>query len=81
LFPLSTICPGPIKIKDGDYMSINSRYDQIKHPLRIKADHKEAEVMGMWTMNFIDGTPSKSATPAPATADDQISAAVEDDDE
>jgi Stress up-regulated Nod 19 len=28
-----TLCPGPIKIKDGDYMVINSRYDQTVHPL------------------------------------------------
>jgi hypothetical protein len=28
-----TICPGPIKIKDGDYMSMIARYDLTKHPL------------------------------------------------
>jgi hypothetical protein len=28
-----TLCPGPIKIKDGDYMSLTSRYDLTLHPL------------------------------------------------
>jgi hypothetical protein len=28
-----TLCPGPIKIKDGDYMSMNARYDLAQHPL------------------------------------------------
>lgn len=28
-----TMCPGPIKIKDGDYMTLNARYDLVKHPL------------------------------------------------
>jgi hypothetical protein len=28
-----TICPGPIKIGDGDYMSITARYDLTQHPL------------------------------------------------
>jgi hypothetical protein len=28
-----TLCPGPIKIKDGDYMSMVARYDLSAHPL------------------------------------------------
>jgi hypothetical protein len=28
-----TICPGPIKVKNGDYMSMVARYDQTLHPL------------------------------------------------
>jgi len=28
-----TLCPGPIKIKDGDYMSMVARYDLSLHPL------------------------------------------------
>jgi hypothetical protein len=28
-----TLCPGPIKIKDGDYMSLTARYDLTQHPL------------------------------------------------
>ena len=28
-----TICPDPFKIKDGDYMTIASRYDATIHPL------------------------------------------------
>jgi hypothetical protein len=53
-----TICPGPIKIKDGDYMQIASRYDLKLHPLRENGDNKKAEVMGMWTCNFL---PASSA--------------------
>ncbi|KAF2429930.1 hypothetical protein EJ08DRAFT_697954 [Tothia fuscella] len=49
-----TICSGPIKIKDGDYMQLNARYDLSKHPLR---EHGTgggmAEIMGMWTSPFI----------------------------
>jgi len=26
-------CPGPIAVKDGDYMSLVGRYDTNKHPL------------------------------------------------
>jgi hypothetical protein len=26
-----TLCPGPFKIKDGDYMTLNARYDRTKH--------------------------------------------------
>lgn len=28
-----TLCPGPFKIKEGDYMNLTSRYDLTKHPL------------------------------------------------
>ena len=28
-----SLCPGPIKIKDGDYMSMIARYDLTQHPL------------------------------------------------
>jgi len=54
-----SVCPGPVKIKDGDYMTLTSRYDLSKHPLRQTGSGMGAEVMGMWTMNFL---PNKSVT-------------------
>jgi hypothetical protein len=28
-----SLCPGPFKINEGDYMNLTSRYDLTRHPL------------------------------------------------
>lgn len=28
-----TLCSGPFKVRDGDYVTLNARYDLTKHPL------------------------------------------------
>lgn len=48
-----SVCRGPVEVKAGDTMKMISEYDLKKHPLRVQATGKKAEVMGMWTMNFV----------------------------
>lgn len=60
-----TICNKTISVQDGSTMSLVARYDLTKHPLRENGDHKMAEIMGMWTMNFI---PKAGSAPAVMTA-------------
>jgi hypothetical protein len=55
-----SVCRGPIEVKAGDTMKMISEYDLKKYPLRINANGKETEVMGMWTMTFIPKSAKKN---------------------
>lgn len=47
-----TSCPGPIPVKEGDYMTMVAEYDLKKHPLRKTATGGMAETMGMLNLIF-----------------------------
>jgi hypothetical protein len=48
-----SVCRGPVEVKPGYTMKMITEYDLKKHPLRVNANGKKTEVMGMWTMTFI----------------------------